>query len=168
MELTDGIIVLKPFEMSDAEKHLAGEDADQRKWLSGGRSTLQTVQDFIKRGQEYWAKNGPVFTLAVWAGGELIGMVEANTDESKVEGLEAGDANISYGLYPEARGKGYATRAVNLMAGFLKEKGHKRAVIRIEPDNVSSTKVPERCRFNGSGSIITKEGKELRVFVRDL
>jgi RimJ/RimL family protein N-acetyltransferase len=88
-------------------------------------------------------------------------MVEANIDYEKIEGLQKGDANISYGLYPEARGKGYATRAVNMITEFLRQKGVERVVLRINPDNPNSLKIPVNCGFQSAGEIMTKEGKML-------
>lgn len=168
MNLTDGSITIRPFEPADAEKHLAGEDSEQIKWLSGGKSTLENVRTWIEKNQKYWENNGPIFNFAIVAGEELVGMVEANTDSESLEGIEQGDANISYGLYPSARGKGYTTKAINLLIGFLKEKGVKRAVLRIDPKNIDSIKIPERLSFNKTGKIVTKDGENLQVFVKNL
>lgn len=164
---TDGEIMLRPFTLADAETHLASEDEAQQKWLSGGKSSLESVQKWIKESEEYFEKGGPVFALAVLVGDEIAGMVEANADIEKVQGLSVGDANISYGIYPNFRGKGIATKAVNLMTEFLKEKGFKRGVIRVSPDNVSSLKVPVACGFEEAGMIATKEGP-LRVYTKKL
>ncbi len=167
IELTDGVITLKPFAMKDAEAHLAGEDDEQQKWVSGGKSILKNVQDFIERSQKYWEAGGPVYTFAIWSENKLLGMVEANTDTGKIEKLSEGDANISYSLYPEERGKGYATRAVNLMTEFLKEKGLKRGTIRVSPENKNSLGVPMRCSFILEGSTNTKEG-EMLLYTKEL
>lgn len=169
IELTDGVIKLRPFRFEDAEAHLAGEDEEQVKWVSGGKSTLETVQKWIKENQEYWQASGTKFNFAIESNEEnkLVGMVEANTDSSSIEGLQDGDANISYSLYPEARGKGYVTHAVALVADFLKEKGLKRAVIRVNPQNEASFNVPKRSGFQEIGAINTKEGK-LTIFIKEL
>ena len=55
--------------------------------------------------------------------------------------------NISYGIYPEARGKGYAVEAVKLLMQFLKKLGHKRTIIRVNPQNVASLSVPRKLGF---------------------
>jgi RimJ/RimL family protein N-acetyltransferase len=170
MELTDNTITLKPFELKDANTHLAGDDAEQQKWISGGKSTLKTIEGWIKKNQEYWNSNGPVFNFAIWdmKDSELVGMIEANTDFTKVEGIRKGDANISYGLYPKARGKGYIIKAVALVEKFLKEKGSRRAVMRINKENASSLKVPSRCGYKEVGKITTKDKEELIIFTKNL
>lgn len=94
--------------LKDVEEHLAGEDEEQIKWLSGGKSTRETIRNWIQRNQEYWEKDGPIFPFAIVEEKTqtVIGMVEANTDDERVEGIQKGEATISYGLYPFARRKG--------------------------------------------------------------
>jgi hypothetical protein len=58
-DLTDGVIFLRPLRLEDAADHLAGEDAEMARWLSGGRSTLEAVQVFIRSCEEHWRTNGP-------------------------------------------------------------------------------------------------------------
>lgn len=170
MNLVDDTIRLRPFDLSDAAKHFAGEDDKQVKWLSGGKSTLENVRNWIKKNQKYWENDGPIFNFAIVDAvkNELVGMVEANTDSKSLEGVEEGEANISYGLYPSARGKGYTSRAINLLVGFLKNKGIKRAIIRVDPGNIDSLKVPERLGFSKEGKIVTKQGENLQIFVKNL
>ena len=117
LELTDGTILLRPFRPEDAATHLTGEDAEQVRWLSGGRGTLVRVLAWIEANQRHWQAGGPVFNFAIVnaSTGTLLGMVEATTDYRRIAGLRQGDANISYGLYPGARGHGYASRAVALV-----------------------------------------------------
>lgn len=158
--LTDEVITIKPYKMEDAESHLQGEDEEQVKWLSRGKGTIEGVREWIKRNQDYWNNDGPVFNFAIFdPDSKLVGMVEANEDTEKIDGLNEGDANISYVLYPFARGRGYAFRAVNLITQFLKDRGIKNAVIRIDPVNASSLKVPQRCGFEENGLIIIGEEK---------
>jgi len=168
LELTDGVVILKPFEIKDASLHLAGEDTEQEKWLSGGKSTIETVKNWIKKNQEYWQNNGPIFNLAIWTDNKLIGMIEANTDKEGVEGMKDGQANISYGIYSKYRGMGYAKKAVNLLVEFLKSKNIKQALIRINQDNVNSLRIPIACGFKQEAEIKSKDGNTLKVFVKDL
>ena len=168
IELISGTITLKPFEIKDAPAHLAGEDLEQQKWLSGGKSTLENVEKWIAKNQEFWKNDGPVFNFAVWFGGKLIGMVEANIDAQKVEGLQPGQANISYGIYLDYRGKGLVVVAVNLLLDFLKQKGIKQASIRVNPENVASLKIPIKCGFKEAGEMTTKKGEVFKIFIKDL
>jgi RimJ/RimL family protein N-acetyltransferase len=66
--------------------------------------------------------------------------------------LKQGRAAVGYWLAPEARGRGVATHAVRLIAGWAFEK---LAVARLEltcgPDNHASQRVAERCGFTRAG-----------------
>ena len=62
--LTDGVIFLRPLAEGDAADHLAGEDEEMAKWVSGGRSTPVTVEAFMRNNQENWRSGGPRRPLA--------------------------------------------------------------------------------------------------------
>lgn len=168
--LSDDVVLLRPFRLSDAEEHLAGEDVEQIKWLSGGKSTIDTVKEWIVRKNKILEEGGPIMSFAIVEkkSERVVGMVEANTQYEKLDGLQKGDANISYGLYPFARGKGYVSRAVTIMCDYLKEKGVLRAVIRVNPENMKSLAVPKRCGFTRDHQIIAKDGEKLILFYRTL
>src|SRR5690242_761282 len=102
--LSDDVIALAQFTQDDVEAHVAGDDIEQARWLNGGHpSTTESTRAWIERNAEYWRRGGPVFNFAIRTmQGDLVGMVEANTDSAEIDGLQAGDANISYALYPEA------------------------------------------------------------------
>jgi RimJ/RimL family protein N-acetyltransferase len=169
IELSDGAITLCPFRLDFAEEHLAGDDEENIKWLSGGISSIDTVRQWILRNEESWKNDGPVFNFAIFDSIEnkLVGMVEANSDPT-IDGLSEGKVNISYNVYPSARGKGYATRAVLLLTGFLKEKGFNAALIRVHPDNRNSLGVPKRAGFVRTGLITTEQGEQLIAFEKAL
>jgi hypothetical protein len=59
--LTDGVVFLRPLTAEDAAEHLAGEDEEMAKWLSGGRSTLENVQALqaTRRTGEAMGRAGP-------------------------------------------------------------------------------------------------------------
>ncbi len=169
VELTDGVITCRPFTLDDIDDHLAGEDEEQVKWLSHKESTKESVGKWIGENTLYWSQGGPIFCFAIvrTEDKKLLGMVETSTYVESPGSLKDGDANISYGLYPAARGKGYATRAIVLIENFLRERGIKRAVIRVNPQNEASLKVPKRRGYSETGKITTKEG-ELIIFVKEL
>ncbi len=58
-KLTDGAVFLRPSCAEDAAEHLAGEDDEMAKWLSGGRSTLANVRNYIEKSKESWRNSGP-------------------------------------------------------------------------------------------------------------
>ncbi|MFY9814538.1 MAG: hypothetical protein WAK43_10355 [Dehalococcoidales bacterium] len=83
IELTDGTIIIKPFQDEDAEEHFRGEDSEQTKWLNDGcKSTIDSVRNWIKRNRESREKAGPVFNFVIRTleDGKLTGMVEAGID----------------------------------------------------------------------------------------
>ena len=167
--LTDGVITLRPFNVEDAEAHLAGEDDELVRWFSGGRGTLDRTRRWIERTRKQWQNDGPVacFVIVDHAG-TLVGMIESNSDHAALEAVDEGDANIAYGLYPSARGKGYASRAVLLVSDFLQRTGVARAIIRVNPDNTQSLKVPVRCGFVRDRVITTRSNDQLVIFIKAL
>jgi RimJ/RimL family protein N-acetyltransferase len=139
------------------------------KWLSGGVSSEESVLRWIESSADNWSLDGPRFAFAIQtSAGELVGMIEINVDYSHFAGLEFGDANVSYGLYPSYRGRGLATAAVLKARDFMISKGVRRAVIRIEPENVSSIRLAERCGYSRTGATTNGAGTQYLVFVDDL
>ena len=166
--LGDGTVILRPFTLGDIESHLAGEDAELRRWLSGRTSTVDSVRRWILHAQEQWRDGGPAITFAICHGADVVGMVEANTDAASLVGLAPGDANISYGLYPDHRGKGCAIRAVRLLERFLLDRGVTRAVIRANPGNIASVRVAEQLGYADCGVVTGGDGQRLRLYVKAL
>jgi RimJ/RimL family protein N-acetyltransferase len=170
MELTDSEIILRPFKLENAEEHLVGDDEENIKWLSGGVSTIETVRNWILKNQRSWENNGPIFNFAIFNAKtkKLVGMVEGNSDPKTIKGLHQGEVNISYNVYPFARGQGYAAKAVNLLTGFLKQKGFQKALIRVNQCNKNSLGVPVQCGFIRIGLRKTKTGEKMIHFVKQL
>jgi RimJ/RimL family protein N-acetyltransferase len=158
-------VVLGRFRPDDALTHLEGEDESTSKWLSGGVSTEESVLRWIQSNEENWSNEGPRFAFAIQTlAGEQVGVIEVNVDHSRFAGLEPGDANVSYGLYPQYRGRGLATSALLHVREFMISKGVLRAVIRVEPENVSSIRLAERCGYDRVG-VINDVGTDFLVFV---
>jgi RimJ/RimL family protein N-acetyltransferase len=116
--LTDGVIQIRPLTQADVAAHLAGEDEEMAKWLSGGRSTAATVQTAIDKFEEQWGTGGPRRAFGVFdcSNDQLIGFVEANLE---LLGNPA-EVNVSYGIFPPWRGRRLAGRAIDLVAEYLR------------------------------------------------
>jgi RimJ/RimL family protein N-acetyltransferase len=157
--LTDGVILIRPMTPHDVDAHVAGHDKEQARWLSGFPSTPETVLKWIQQNQKSWKNGGPIcnFGIVEIASGQLIGMVEANAEAHRMVGVDDGEANIAYAIYPFARRQGYATRAVNLMLTFLDGKPFTAAVIRAAPKNKRSRRVASRCGFVRTGKVLSLE-----------
>jgi RimJ/RimL family protein N-acetyltransferase len=169
IRITDGEITLDPFTVEDVKVHLANDDEENIKWLSGQKSTEESVLNWILKNQEFWKNNGPVYNFTIRdVDGQLVGMVEANTAHGEDEGFEVGDANISYAIYPMARGRGYVSRAVTLIEEFLRSRNVTRGVIRVAPDNLASLAVPVRLGYIDKGQHVSVDGDLLQMFTKDL
>ncbi len=165
--LTDGVIVLRPLTQEDAAAHLAGEDEATARWLSGGRSTLASVQAFIERSEHDWRSGGPVRAFGVFdaASGQLVGFTEARFAAPY---LEPGQVNISFGIHADFRGRGLAGRALELIAEHVRTASHARALtLRIAPENAASLRVAEKAGFTLRGVFEEAEGPRA-VFLRPL
>ena len=162
-------VVLRHFRPGDALNHLEGEDDATSKWLSGGISTEDSVARWIQSNEDNWVRDGPRFAFAIQTpNGDLVGMIEINVDYSLFTGLQLGDANVSYGLYPEFRGRGLATSALLCIRDFMFTKGIRRAIVRIEPENVNSIRLAERAGYSRAGVVTNAAGIEFLVFVDHL
>jgi len=113
--LSDGVIVLRCLSREDAAQHLAGEDDDQIRWLSGGPGAMERLPYWIDSIREQWRTGGPRrhFGVRDVHTDALVGNVEANL---RLEGLASGEVNVSYAVFPAWRGHGIAHRAVLLVS----------------------------------------------------
>lgn len=145
--VSDGTVVLRPLTMDDAAAHLAGEDSEFSTWLSGGVSTGETVRRHIERSQALWRDGGPIFAFAICRAGsnDPLGTIDVQLEQPA---LGSGQANLAYGLYPEGRGHGLATRAVDLAMEFpRRHTDATSAQIRALPGNPRSAAVALRAGF---------------------
>lgn len=165
-KLTDGVIFLRPLRTEDAADHLAGEDDEMAKWVSGGRSTLATVETFIRNNQESWRSGGPRRAFGVFdcASNRLTGFIEVNL--ARLVG--PGQVNISYGVFPQWRRQGIALRAMNLMDEYLRTATDTRQIVlRIAPANIASLRLAEKSGFTFCGLFDEPEGRMAR-YMRDI
>ena len=80
----------------------------------------------------------------------VVGWIDYDRDQR--EWLTHDEVNMGYGLHPDARGKGYATRAVHLVLQHLGDATDVRvATLLIDADNDTSLAVPARCGFEDHG-----------------
>jgi len=166
--LTDGVITLRCLADHDAEAHLAGEDDDLIRWLSGGPGSMERLLPWIHDNREQWATDGPRRNFGVFDvfSTALVGNAEAHL---AMPGLEPGAINISYGIFPQWRGRGLARRAVSLVYHWLgAQPGSATAVIRVDPANTHSLRVPESLGFQRAGRSTSPQGEDLIRFDKPL
>jgi len=150
--LDDGVVELRPLTVADAAEHLAGQDDELERWLGATPRTTQGTLNWLYRCQECWHLGGPVFAFGVRTVGAdpLLGTVEMRLGGS---GTEPGQADIRYGLFPQARGRGVAVRACRLGCAFALEAlttspwDVREVVAHIDPFNAGSLRVVHRAGF---------------------
>jgi RimJ/RimL family protein N-acetyltransferase len=107
-----------------------------------------------------WAEgSGATFVIAEVPGGLRLGMIELH--------LFAGDpglAEVGYWLHRQARGRGVATTAVRLVAGWaFGPLGIGRLNLQTAPENRASQRVAERAGFTREGVLrawmLTADGR---------
>ncbi len=166
-DLSDGIVTLSPLCLDDVEAHLLGEDEQLVRWLSGGPSTRAGVEAYIRHCGEQWATGGPLrsFGIRTLAGKTIVGTIDLRFAG---EGLASGQVNVAYGLYPTWRGRGFATRAVDLVCRYAAERGATEAVVKVEPQNSASARVALRAGFTLVRRICEQDGTAFDRYERVL
>ena len=131
---TDGVVTLRAPGPGDVELLVTGRDEEFHKWFGPGAT-------------------GPNPVACVWVDEELVGWVDYDRDLDH-DWLTPGEVNVGYSLFPAARGKGYASRAVELLLEHLKRNTeHTVATLLIHPENVRSLAVAHRLGFEQKGEV---------------
>ena len=149
--LWDDHIALRPLAVSDADAHLAGCDEAIVERLGGGEpSSRSQIEAWLETNARAWASGGDVVDLGIkdLGTGLLCGCVGL---QRGLDYLSRGQVNLTYALYPQWRGRGYATRAVRLSMQAAAGRPVAEFVIRVAPDNPNSIAVAERAGFERSG-----------------
>jgi RimJ/RimL family protein N-acetyltransferase len=139
---SDGVVTLKPPRDGDAQLLVAGRDDEFFRWLGPGAET-------------------PSPTACIWVDEELIGWVDYDLER---DWLQPGEVNVGYYLFPAARGRGYASRAIELLLGHLRrDTQHTVATLVIDPANDRSLALARRLGF-----VVRGELEKGLFFARDV
>jgi RimJ/RimL family protein N-acetyltransferase len=140
--LTDGAVTLRPPGPGDARLLVEERDEEFFRWLGPGTEAPDPV-------------------ACVWVDDELVGWIDYDVER---DWLRPGEVNVGYYLFPAARGKGYASRAVELLLLHLdRETEHEVATLLIDPENLRSLSLARRLGFEARGEV---QGEEF--FVREV
>jgi RimJ/RimL family protein N-acetyltransferase len=132
--LTDGVGSLRPSTPADAPLIIAARDAAFRRFISEGSAV-------------------PAPEYVVVVDGSVVGWVDHDRDDDRWW-LVPEEVNIGYHVFPEHRGRGHATRAVQLMLEHLRaDTDCEIATLLIHPDNMASLKVAERNGFERANDV---------------
>ena len=141
---TDGVVTLRPSRPEDAQALVEGRDDEFFRWVGPGSDTPNPV-------------------ACIWIGDLLVGWIDYDLER---DWLESGEVNVGYYLFPAARGKGYASRAVELLLLHLEhETEHTVATLLIDRENARSLRLARRLGFEAKrefdGSILFIRGLPL-------
>lgn len=144
--LTDGVVTLRPPDDRDLDAIAqALVDRDVVRWL--GPSTMTAVETLKLNRSRWLDATGPTFAICEAAAADkpCVGHVWMNI-------APGGEGAIGYWLLPDVRGRGLATRSVQLMANWaVGVIALERVRILVEPTNEASQRVAENSGFRRQG-----------------
>lgn len=153
--------VLRALSPADAEAWKAGEDAEQIRWFEApGPSPMENVAAAIREWQKGWALDGKVRHWGIWSGERLAGGVELRVRDER-------RASVSYVVFPEWRGRGFAAGAVRAVSEWATNGLGVTAVVAIVDErNEHSRRVAETAGFVLEGPAKPSEYSESGAMVR--
>lgn len=146
--LTDGDILLRMRHEEDivaiAE---ASRDPETQRRLNDGPLSAEAQRTSVQRAEEQWQTGkGAPFVIADAADDRPLGLVNLQLRE------DAKVANLAVSVFPEARGRGIAARALRLCALWgLRDLGLARVAAEAAVDNHASIRAIEKAGFQREG-----------------
>jgi RimJ/RimL family protein N-acetyltransferase len=143
--LRDGDVWLSLPERGDVEsvvQHARHPDMEKTYWLPGRpavtRAAAEALVEELRRGWGGSGRHGAA--LFIRRLDELVGVVYLRIGSTGVE--------LGYGVAPQFRNQGFATRATRLVTEWLASTGERRRLsIRTSPTNPASCRVAEKLGF---------------------
>lgn len=132
INVSDGVVTLRPTTNADAPLLLAGRDATFHRFLGDGGSEPR-----------------PFACIVV--DGRVVGWIDHDSDR---EWLKPNEVNVGYNVFAKHRGKGFATRALLLLVQLLAgDEPQRVATLLISTENADSLSVARRAGFELVGPI---------------
>ncbi|MFC4020437.1 GNAT family N-acetyltransferase [Micromonospora sp. GCM10011542] len=151
--LTDGVVTLRRLVPDDAEVmyRLHSRPEVVANQAPPVAPTREATERRCRLAESNWLTDDIARMLIIDAAtGEPAGSCGMSLTEPS-----AGEASIGYALLPQWRGRGYATRAVRLLAGWaFGPAGMARLTAGTVPDNTASHRVLERVGFHREGLLV--------------
>jgi RimJ/RimL family protein N-acetyltransferase len=163
LELTDGVIILRPRTLADVDQQVAGQDVEIMTWLDWEAPTPENVSAMISSSIEAFGSGVLRFDLGVYdAGtGAMVGNGLANFADPL---LQPGEVNIAYAVFPAWRRRGIATRVVELLCQWLCDQPDAHtAVLKIDAGNAASHAVARRSGFVRSGVVEAAQAQSAEI-----
>ena len=143
--LSDGVVALRlPSEqdLPSIEQRIA--DPDIVRWMG---PSDHSARELLALNSARWSRGTRATFSVCDPNGACLGHVWAEVDLP-----HAHRGSVGYWLLPEARGKGFATRSVQLVSQWaLGELGMARLSVETQPSNDRSQRVAERSGFVKEG-----------------
>jgi RimJ/RimL family protein N-acetyltransferase len=150
--LTDGLVMLRPWAEEDVPAIVEAIDGDPEitRWLEmiPQPYSAADARAYVRMTREAWSKGaGGAFAVLDAEAGGIVGSMGIRVDDP-----EHGVAEVGYWARRDARGRGYVTRALLLVARWaLEEVRVERLQLRADLENVASQRVAERAGFRREG-----------------
>jgi RimJ/RimL family protein N-acetyltransferase len=144
---TDGEIVLRLRREEDVPAIAeASHDPATRHWLEDEPLTAEEQHGSVSRAQEQWRTGrGAPFVIADADDDRALGLVNVQFQDDEVAGL-------AVSVFPPARGRGVASRALRLAAEWaLQELRLRRVFAEAAVDNTASIRAIEKAGFHREG-----------------
>jgi RimJ/RimL family protein N-acetyltransferase len=146
--LGDGTVVLRLRRAEDVPAIArASHDAETRRWLNDPPMGAAEERASLARSEERWRSGrGAPFVIADAATDAALGLVNLQL------GDDAAVAGLGVSVFPEARGRGVASRALRLAAVWaLSELGMQRVFAEADVENAASIRAIEKAGFTLEG-----------------
>ena len=154
-ELTDGVVVLRPWRDEDIEPTRLGHDEEIARWF-GFEEVVPSHERHaaaVERWRRSYADNRSTVNFVIDFEGVPVGNVEVRTKEG-------GIGELWWTLYSGHRGQGLASRAVALLVNYaIEELGLTRVEAYVNPANERSMRVATRAGLRREGLL---RGRETR------
>ena len=127
--------------------HRISQDDEVITWIDPSEFTPEKAQETLDRADELWlAGTAALFAITVAADDTLLGTINLHF-------YDPTRASLGYGVAPDARGQGLATRALTLVSRWAFEVAPElvRQELWIMPGNEASIIVAERSGFQREG-----------------
>ena len=148
-ELTDGVVVLRPWRDEDIEPAIAGHDEEMSYWFGWDVVTPSYDQHAaaVERWRTSYAEGRSMVGFVIEHEGSVVGSVDVQDRGDHV-------GELSWTLYAGQRGHGYATRAVRMLVDYaIDELEMTRVEARVDPRNERSLRVATRAGLRREGVV---------------
>lgn len=150
--LTDGPVFLRYRRASDLDAICAAShDPETQRWLTDPPMDAEARAASLARVAEAFrtGRSAPL-VIADTTTDQPIGLINVQFRDDYV-------ATIAYSVFPAHRGQGVAPRAVRLAVDWaFADLGLSELLLEIDPENVASVRVAQKCGFQPSGRTLAR------------